>query len=272
MNYENVEEAGRYLLDIIESPPTVALVLGSGLTGLESLLPESIVVDYRDIPHFPETTVGGHEGRVLSGTIRGTTVLILSGRIHYYEGYDMAQMTFPIRLLGQIGTKEVVLTNAAGSINPDFKPGELMLISDHINLTGANPLRGRNEDRWGPRFVDQTEVYDITLRKRLLEAAEKEEVGLREGVYAAVSGPTYETPAEIAAFGTLGADAVGMSTVPEAIVARHMGMRVAGISVLSNIAAHQRAEPITHQEVLDAGQRAQESLSWLFDRFLDPGN
>ena len=184
----------------------------------------------------------------------------------------MAQMTFPIRLLGQIGTKEVVLTNAAGSINPDFKPGELMLISDHINLTGANPLRGRNEDRWGPRFVDQTEVYDITLRKRLLEAAEKEEVGLREGVYAAVSGPTYETPAEIAAFRTLGADAVGMSTVPEAIVARHMGMRVAGISVLSNIAAHQRAEPITHQEVLDAGQRAQESLSWLFDRFLDPGN
>ena len=271
MSYAKVEEARRYLLNIIQKPPTTAIVLGSGLMGLESLLGPSTVVNYGNIPHFPETTVGGHEGRILTGTIGGEAVWILSGRVHYYEGHDMSRVTFPIRLLGQIGIQEVVLTNAAGAINPDYKTAELMLIRDHINLTGANPLRGSNDERWGPRFVDQTEVYDVALRERFLKAATEEEVGLREGVYAAVSGPTYETPAEIAAFRTLGADAVGMSTVPEAIVARHMGVRVAGISVLSNVAAGHRGKPITHQAVLDAGRHAEEALGRLLRRFLELG-
>jgi purine-nucleoside phosphorylase len=269
MRYEEVEEAGRSLLDSIPGAPTTALVLGSGLAGLRRLLPSSEVVEYGDIPYFPRTTVGGHEGRIHAGVVGGTNVLILSGRVHYYEGHDMDRVTFPIRLLGQIGTKEVLLTNAAGSINPAYKPGELMLIRDHINLTGANPLRGANEERWGPRFVDQTEVYDSALRGRLREAAQAESVELKEGVYLAVAGPTYETPAEISAFRNFGADAVGMSTVPEAIVARHMGMRVAGISVLSNSAAQQHGDPITHQEVLDAGQHVQETLGRMLRRFLE---
>jgi purine-nucleoside phosphorylase len=240
--------------------------------GLESLFGPSTVVDYEDIPHFPETTVGGHEGRIRAGTIDGEAVWILSGRVHYYEGHDMSRGTFPIRLLGQIGTKEVVLTNAAGAINPDFKSAKLMLIRDHINLTGANPLRGGNDERWGPRFVDQTEVCDVALRERFLETATDEKVGLRDGVYVAVSGPTYETAAEIAAFRTLGADAVGMSTVPEAIVAHHMGVRVAGISVLSNAVAQHRGKPITHQEVLDGGRHAEEAFGRLVRRFLELGS
>ena len=267
MTYEQVEEASQYLLARVGRPPEAALVLGSGLSGLEALVPEGSPIDHDEIPHFPASTVAGHRGQLLFGAIGGIDVLILSGRVHYYEGYGMDELTFPIRVLGQMGTKELLLTNAAGSINPDFGVGELMLISDHINLVGVNPLRGKNEDRWGPQFLDQTAVYDVALRRWLRQAASEEDVTLQEGVYVAVSGPSYETPAEIRFFRTIGADAVGMSTVPEAIVARHMGMRVAGISVLSNAAAHPSGKLLNHAEVLVAGRNAQEGLGRILERF-----
>ncbi len=267
MTYEHVEEASQYLLERIGRPPEAALVLGSGLSGLEALVPESSPIGHDEIPHFPASTVARHSGRLLFGAIGGIDVLILSGRAHYYEGYGMDELTFPIRVLGQMGTKELLLTNAAGSINPDFEVGDLMLISDHINFVGVNPLRGKNEDRWGPQFLDQTAVYDVALRNRLRQAASVENLTLREGVYVSVSGPSYETPAEIRFFRTIGADAVGMSTVPEAIVARHMGMRVAGISVLSNAAAHTAGKLLDHAEVLLAGANAQQGLTRILERF-----
>ena len=267
-NYERVEAATAYILERSGQAPDAALILGSGLAGLETLVPDPLSIPYRDIPHFHDSRVEGHAARLVIGRLGGIHLWIFSGRIHYYEGHGMDEVTFPIRVIGQVGTKELVLTNAAGSINRrDFIPGNLMLISDHINLLGANPLRGVNEERWGPRFLDQREVYDPALRNRMLAAAELERVRLSEGVYAAVSGPTYETPAEVEFLRTIGAAAVGMSTVPEAIVAHHMGIRLAAISALSNVAAHRDGTPINHDEVLEAGTKAESQLLKLLGRF-----
>ncbi len=272
-NYERVEAASEYILERSGQAPDAALVLGSGLAGLETLVPGPLSISYGDIPHFPASSVEGHAARLVFGSLGGIHLWIFSGRIHYYEGYGMDEVTFLIRVIGKVGTKELVLTNAAGSLKPrDFAPGNLMLISDHINLLGANPLRGVNEERWGPRFLDQREVYDRALRNRMLRAAELEGVHLREGVYAAVSGPTYETPAEVEFLCKIGAAAVGMSTVPEAIVAHHMGIRLAAISVLSNVAAHRNASPITHDEVLAAGKKAETQLLKLLTRFFRERN
>jgi len=267
-NYERVEAASAYILDRSGQAPAAALVLGSGLTGLETLIPNPISILYRDIPHFPASRVDGHAARLLLGRFGGIHLWIFSGRIHYYEGHGMDEVTFPIRVIGQAGTRDLILTNAAGSINRrNFSPGNLMLILDHINLLGTNPLRGDNEERWGPRFLDQREVYDPGLRNRMFAAAKVEGVGLGKGIYAAVSGPTYETPAQVEFLRKIGADAVGMSTVPEAIIAHHMGIRLAAISVLSNIAAHRDAPPITHDEVLEAGKKAEAHLLKLLGRF-----
>ena len=272
-NYERVEAASTYILERSGQAPDAALILGSGLAGLETLVPDPLSIPYGDIPHFPASSVEGHAARLVLGRLGGIHLWIFSGRMHYYEGHPMDEVTLPIRVIGQVGTKELVLTNAAGSINRrDFSPGNLMLISDHINLMGADPLRGVSEERWGPRFLDQREVYDPVLRNRMLAVAELEGVPLREGVYAAVSGPTYETPAEVELLRTIGVAAVGMSTVPEAIVAHHMGIRLAAISALSNVAAHHDGAPINHKEVLKAGTKAEAQLRKLLNRFFQDAN
>ncbi len=232
------------------SPRRLALVLGSGWGPVADALMESEgAAAYSSIPGFPLSTVEGHAGRLLWGRMAGVPVWCMQGRFHYYEGHSMAAVTFPVRVFARLGVRGLLLTNAAGGIAHGLRPGHLMLIADHLNLMGDNPLRGPNLDRFGPRFPDLTAAWDPDLRAALRAAAAEAGVPLAEGVYAAVSGPSFETPAEIRALGRLGADAVGMSTVPECIVARHCGLRVAGLSCITNLAAHHGGAPLTHEEV-----------------------
>lgn len=244
-------------------PIQVAVVLGSGLGAFADQLERKIRVDYKSIPHFPRSTIAGHAGQLVIGGCGNVVVAAMQGRFHFYEGYTMEQVTFPIRVFGLLGVKSLVLTNAAGGINLNFKPGLLMLVTDHINFMGANALRGPNEDQWGLRFPDMSEVYSKRFRAIAQREAARLSIPLEQGVYAAVSGPSFETPAEIRALRTLGADVVGMSTVPEALVARHMGMEVLGISMVSNAAAGILDQPLTHQEVLEMGERVGGTLTRL---------
>jgi purine-nucleoside phosphorylase len=269
MKFELVEQAKSHLLDTIGAVPDIAIIMGSGLSAVDEILSGAHRIHYVSIPYFPVPKVAGHRGQVVFGKAGNLQVVIFEGRAHYYEGNTMAEVTFCARVIGRLGTKTLILTNASGAINPNFTTGQLMIITDHINLLGANPLSGPNEDRWGPRFVDQTEVYDRGLRQKLKEAGDYCGVRLCEGVYAAMLGPTYETPAEIRYLRTIGADAVGMSTVPEAIVARHMGMRVAGLSILANVAADVSAEPLTHSDVLETAGQLNADVLMLFQRFFD---
>jgi purine-nucleoside phosphorylase len=269
MKYEFVETAQKYLLDKMGVAPEIAIIMGSGISVVDEILIGTHRLHYVSIPHFPVPKVPGHRGQVVFGKIHSLHVVVFEGRVHHYEGHTMGEVTFCPRVIGKLGAKTVILTNAAGAINPDFGRGHLMIINDHINLMGVNPLTGPNEDRWGPRFVDQAEVYDRKLRDKLKQAGEDCELQICEGVYAALAGPTYETPAEIRFLRTIGADAVGMSTVPEAIVARHMGLRVAGISMLANAAAGVSSAPITHTEVLEAATEMNADFGLLLQRFLD---
>jgi purine-nucleoside phosphorylase len=266
--YERVQEAVAFIRGRSPLEPQVGLVLGSGLGAVVEGMADPVALDYAEIPHFPAVTVAGHSGRLLVGRWATTEVAVLQGRFHYYEGYAMEDVTFPIRVLGALGVRCVVLTNAAGGINLRLRPGSLMLITDHLNLMGANPLRGPNDERFGPRFPDLTHVYSPRLRALAHEVAREIGLVLEEGVYAAMSGPSYETPAEIRMLRQLGADAVGMSTVPEAIVARHMGMEVLGLSVIANMAAGLTDRPLRHEEVLEAAARVQEQLRALIGRLL----
>jgi purine-nucleoside phosphorylase len=234
----------------------VGLVLGSGLGGFAQALSDRVAIPYADIPHFPVSTgVVGHAGELVLGAVGGTPVAVLSGRVHFYEGRTMAEAVFPVRVLARLGVGAVLLTNAAGGIRLTFKPGDLMLITDHINGFGTNPLIGVNEDDLGARFPDMTNVYDPALRRVLRAAAAKLRIPLKQGVYIGLTGPSYETPAEIRAFRKLGADAVGMSTVPEAIALRHAGVRVAGISTITNMAAGILKRPLDHSEVVATTKR-----------------
>ncbi len=255
--------AAAYIRRRARRPVDVAVVLGSGLGGFADELEKRTKIDYRAIPHFPSSTIEGHAGQLIIGGCGGVNVAAMQGRFHYYEGYTMEQVTFPIRVFGLLSVKSLVLTNAAGGINLNFKPGSLMLMTDHINFMGTNPLRGSNEERFGPRFPDMSAVY--ARRFREIAAGEGARLGipLEQGVYVAVCGPSFETPAEIRSFRALGGDAVGMSTVPEALVARHMGMEVLGISMISNAAAGVLDRPLSHQEVLEMGQRVGGSLARL---------
>jgi len=266
--YQQAEEAARFIGVKYASPIKVAVVLGSGLGSFAEGLEKSVAIDYRDIPHFPVSTVVGHAGRLVIGSLGSVNVAALQGRFHYYEGYSLGEVTFPIRVLGLLGVKSLILTNATGGINLRFRPGSLMLIADHINLMGVNPLRGANEERFGPRFPDMTYVYSRAYREQAKQAAEEMGIALEEGIYVAVSGPSYETPAEIRMLRTLGADAVGMSTIPEAIVARHMGMEVLGISVIANMAAGVLDRPLSHDEVLEAAERVGQTLTELLRRIV----
>jgi len=269
MKYEFVEQAKSYLLDKIGAAPEIAIIMGSGLSAVDEILSGPQRIHYVSIPHFPVPKVAGHRGEVVYGKVRNRQIVVFEGRVHAYEGNPMAEVTFCTRVIGRLGTRNLILTNAAGAINPNFARGYLMIITDHLNLMGANPLTGPNEDRWGPRFVDQAEVYDPQLRDGLRAAGEYCGLQICEGVYAAVAGPTYETPAEIRYLRAVGADAVGMSTVPEAIVARHMGVKVAGVSMLSNVASGTSAKSINHAEVLEVAAQMNADFGMLLQRFFD---
>ena len=269
MKYDAVEQARNYLLERAGTVPDIAVIMGSGLSAIDEIVRDSTRINYMTVPNFPVPKVAGHRGQVTIGKVHNLNVICFEGRVHYYEGNTMDQVAFCTRVVGRTGAKVLLLTNAAGVINTNLQPGTLMLISDHINLMGANPLSGPNEDRWGPRFVDQTEVYDSGLRQQLRDAAQHTGINMVEGVYAAFAGPTYETPAEVRYLRAIGADAVGMSTVPEAIVARHMGLKVAGVSMLANAAAGISGKPIVHEEVLETTARMNADIGVLLHRFFE---
>ncbi|MEX0323458.1 MAG: purine-nucleoside phosphorylase [Puniceicoccaceae bacterium] len=252
-------------LDPEHASRRLLIVLGSGWGNVvDAVMDIEGSVNYPDLPGFPVSTVEGHAGRLVWGTIAGVPVTCMQGRFHYYEGYTLQQVTYPLRVFSALGIRGVLLTNAAGGIRAGLRPGGLMLIEDHINLMGANPLMGPNLDQFGTRFPDMTAAYDPELQACMEESAAAGDIKLDKGVYLAVSGPSFETPAEIKAFAGLGADAVGMSTVPECIVARHCGMRVAGLSCITNLAAHAGGAPLTHEEVAEAARSSHDSVIRLF--------
>jgi purine-nucleoside phosphorylase len=247
----------------------VAVVLGSGLGGFADDFEDAVAIPYEDIPGFVRSTAQGHAGRLVVGKIDQVPILAMQGRVHFYEGYTMEEVTFAIRTFKLLGIKTIVLTNAAGGINVQLSQGALMVISDHLNLMGVNPLRGPNDERFGPRFPDMSAVYSPALQEIVIEEARTLEIELRRGIYAALSGPNYETPAEIHLLRNCGADAVGMSTVPEAIVARQMDMEVLGISCITNMASGISDEPINHDEVIETGNRARSTFTQLLRRVVN---
>ena len=263
--YDQVNQAAGWVRERIGGTPDVAIVLGSGLGDFAASLLDSITSPYRDIPNWPASAVVGHAGQLVVGTLAGKRVAALCGRVHYYEGHDLRTVTFATRALALLGIRTLILTNAAGGVNLHFKPGTLMLIDDHINLMGNNPLVGPNDDRLGPRFPDMTEVYSKRLRQVADDAAAAAGLALARGVYVALLGPSYETPAEIRFLRTIGADAVGMSTVPEAIVGRHMGMEILGISCITNAAAGVLPQPLVHDEVMEVARRVRGQFSTLLE-------
>lgn len=263
--FDRVVEATEWLDGRGFGGADIAVVLGSGLGAFAEGLREPVVVDYGDIPHWPAARVIGHSGRLVAGAVAARRILALSGRVHFYEGHDLREVTFAVRVVGRLGVKTLILTNAAGGINTRFSRGALMVIDDHINLFGGNPLMGPNEERFGPRFPDMTEVYSQRLRAIADDAAADIKLPLEHGIYIAVHGPSYETPAEIRAFRALGADAVGMSTVPEAIVARHMGIEVLGISCISNMAAGVLDKPLHHDDVMETTRRVRGQFTAILE-------
>lgn len=248
--------------------PEIAVVLGSGLGAIADELADPVVIPYVDIPNFPRSTALGHAGRLVIGKSGELTIAALQGRIHQYEGYSSREAAFPVRVLGRLGIRSLVLTNAAGAINAEYQQGDLVLLSDHINLQGNNPLNGPNDERFGPRFPDMSEVYSRHYRSLALDAGRELGIALREGVYAALRGPSYETPAEIRYLRAIGADLVGMSTAPEAIVARHMGIEVLAISCVANPASGMSGGKIDHAEVLATGERVSGTLRALLTMVL----
>jgi purine-nucleoside phosphorylase len=266
--FDRTSEAADAIRSRCGKAPRIAVVLGSGLGDFADTLVDAVHLPYRDLPHWPASTVIGHAGKLVVGTVAGRRVAALSGRVHAYEGHGQDTVVFAVRAMARLGVTHLVLTNAAGGINTNFGQGALMVIDDHINLTGSNPLIGVNDDRFGPRFPDMSEVYSRRLRGIADEAARATGVGVTHGVYVAVHGPSYETPAEIRAFRTLGADAVGMSTVPEAIAARHAGLEVLGISCITNMAAGVLPQPLVHDEVMETARRVRGSFIALLEAII----
>jgi purine-nucleoside phosphorylase len=261
--YARAEQAARTIRSRTELKPQLALILGSGLGGFADEFVETVAIPYGEIPGFATSTAEGHAGRLVVGKVGTVPVIAMQGRVHFYEGYSLEEVTFPIRVFKLLGVKRLLLTNAAGGIDIELNQGALMVISDHLNLMGVNPLRGPNDERFGPRFPDLSEAYSRKLQEQAVAEARKLGIDLRRGIYAALAGPSYETPAEIHMLRALGADAVGMSTVPETIVARHMGIDVLGISCITNMAAGISDEPINHAEVMDTGRRVRETFTKL---------
>lgn len=255
-----IEEAAEMLRSSLQGEPEIGLILGSGLGVLADLIEQPQILKYSDIPNFPVSTVEGHAGEFVFGTIQGKRVLMMKGRFHMYEGYDVETVTFPIRVMRMLGVSKLVVTNAAGGINTDYASGELMLIRDHINMTFRNPLIGPNLEQFGARFPDMSEAYSARMREVAKQTAAELGVRLQEGVYVGLLGPSYETPAEIRMMRTLGADAVGMSTVPEVIAARHAGIEVLGISCISNMASGILQQPLSHAEVMETTERVKDKF------------
>jgi purine-nucleoside phosphorylase len=257
---ERIEEAASYIASRSSLRPEIGLILGSGLGVLADSLEEAVTVHYSDIPHFPVSTVEGHAGELLLGKIGGRPVLLMKGRFHMYEGYQGETVTFPIRVMQKLGITGLLVTNAAGGVNTSYDPGDLMLISDHLNMTGTNPLIGPNHKELGVRFPDMSEGYSKRLRAIAKDIAASQGLKLQEGVYAGLLGPSYETPAEIRMLRVLGADAVGMSTVSEVVIARHSGIEVLGISCISNMAAGILDQPLSHEEVMETTDRVKQQF------------
>lgn len=269
MFYEKYVEAASYICARIKEPiPETALILGSGLGVMVEKMDDKKIIPYNEVPHFPVSTVKGHTGELVYGHINYTPVLVMNGRCHYYEGYSMDEITFPIRVFAKMGVKNIILTNAAGGINLNYLPGDFMIINDHINLSGVSPLRGKNFDEFGPRFPDMTRVYDKEIVNKIYTIARELALPIYEGVYAYLQGPNYETPAEIKMLRNIGADAVGMSTVPEAIVARHAGLRVAGISCITNMAAGILNRTLHHEEVKETAEKVREQFIMIIQKLV----
>lgn len=261
--YALLEKWVRAVREVTDFTPEIGIVLGSGLGDFARLVDRKAEVSYASLPGFPVSTVAGHAGKLIFGYVRSVPVVVMQGRVHYYEGYSMEQVVAPIRLMGLLGAKKLLLTNAAGGVNTSFAPGDLMLITDHISAFVPSPLRGENPQELGPRFPDMSRVYDEEMGRAVLEAGEKLGESLQQGVYLQWQGPNYETPAEIRMFRTLGADAVGMSTVCEAIAARHMGLRVCAISCITNMACGILPQPLSHEEVQQTANRVKDKFQAL---------
>jgi purine-nucleoside phosphorylase len=264
--YERIMEAVGHIRAQASATPQVGVVLGSGLGEFADSVAAATIIAAADIPHFKPAGVAGHAGRLVLGQVGSVPVAVLQGRIHYYEGHDIGEVVFPVRVLAALGVRSLLLTNAAGGINRAFGSGDLMIIRDHINLSGVNPLRGKNDDRLGPRFPDMSTLYDPAFQEIIAAALKDMGRSARRGVYAGLAGPSYETPAEIRMLAALGADAVGMSTVSEAIAARHMGLRVAGISCITNLAAGVSDQPLSHAEVTETAERVKGDFIRLLNR------
>ncbi|MDQ0269312.1 purine-nucleoside phosphorylase [Cytobacillus purgationiresistens] len=258
MNYSKIQEASAFLKGQYRKKPKIGLILGSGLGVLADEIENPVKIPYEGIPEFPVSTVEGHAGQLVFGSLNGVEVVAMQGRFHYYEGYSFETVTFPVRVMKELGVEKLIVTNAAGGINESFSPGDLMLITDHINNMGGNPLIGRNDNALGVRFPDMSEAYSKSLTKQAKEVAKGLSLNIQEGVYVGNTGPVYETPAEVRMLRTLGGDAVGMSTVPEVIVANHAGMEVLGISCISNMAAGILDQPLNHEEVIETTEMVKQ--------------
>jgi purine-nucleoside phosphorylase len=264
-----INQSKEYILNQIKGTPVIGLILGSGLGVLADQIEDPVQIPYEQIPNFPVSTVEGHKGQLVIGQLKGKCVVAMQGRFHYYEGYSLQTLTFPVRVMAAIGVKTLIVTNAAGGVNTDFEPGDLMIIEDHINFTAQNPLIGPNDIEFGARFPDMSEAYSRTLRDIAMKAAAIRNIPLKSGVYAGLTGPSYETPAEIRMLRILGSDAVGMSTVPEVIVARHSGLEVLGISCISNMAAGILPQPLSHNEVMETAEKVRESFMELVSGIIE---
>lgn len=266
--FNQVEESARYILSMINLKPKLAVILGSGLSNITDCIKDKKEISYKDIPYFKDSNVVGHEYKLIFGKLGNTSVVMMAGRFHYYEGYSMKDLTFPIYVLKAIGVESLIVTNACGGINENFKPGDLMLIKDHINITGLNPLIGENDERFGLRFPDMSEPYSISRINYAKNIAFNLNIDLKEGTYFYYTGPSYETKAEIVAFKTLGADVCGMSTVPEVIVANYLGMEVLGISCITNMATGISKTKHTHEEVLEVAAKSSRNLVRLVEELI----
>nr|WP_241154424.1 purine-nucleoside phosphorylase [Staphylospora marina] len=252
---DKIAEAKSKIASLTTHRPEIGLILGSGLGDLAEEIEDAVKIPYSEIPHFPKSTVAGHAGRLVIGKLSGKTVVAMQGRFHFYEGYSQREVVFPVYVMKALGVQVLIATNAAGGMNRGFKAGDLMVLTDHLNFTGSNPLIGPNHEELGPRFPDMSAAYDPELRRLAFRVAEKQGVRLQQGVYAAISGPAYMTPSELIMLRNLGGDAVGMSTAPEVIAARHAGLRVLGISCITDMAIGEELEPLTHEQVVEVANR-----------------
>jgi len=266
--YEKIKETAKFLRGIGIDQPEIGIVLGTGLGGIVNMIKVEKKIDYHDIPNFPVSTVRGHSGTLIYGELSGKTVLAMQGRFHYYEGWAMEEVTFPIRVMKLLGIEKLMVSNACGGVNPDFEVGDIMIITDHINMMPEHPLRGENDDRFGPRFVDMHEPYSGKMIETMRTVAKDNGIKVHEGVYLALQGPTFETPAEYRMVKLMGADAVGMSTVPEVIVAKHMGIDCFGLSVITDLGLEGKIEEVSHEAVQLAAKSSEKIISRLVEEFI----